>query len=146
MNKQQVVPLFYAVDASDIAALCQVTSVHESLVDFWRSKGSADYNRDVDGATIEPLITNQVLGPDEVIELIAEPTYDTEAIIKLGVPFFVKLDREFVAITDTGEVVQAKPDGSPLVLAASLSEFLDKVTERPLFYDDYLPPGDFLPD
>lgn len=146
MIQQIVVPRFYAADAADIDAVCRITSVHGSLVDFWRSKGSADFNRNAAGSKIEPLITNQVLGPDEVIELISEPSYDTEAIIKLGVPFFVKLDREFVAVTDTGEIVQANPDGSPLVLAANLSEFLEKVTDRPLFYDDFLSPDDFVPD
>lgn len=123
--------------------MTSITPVHVDLVCFWVSNGAGTFNRDREGRRVNDMIANRLLDAEEVRELVEGETYDIADILKLGIPFFNTLDREFIAIADDGEIVQATPLGEKRHVSATLEEFISRLLKEPLFYESHLSGEDF---
>lgn len=131
-----VVPIYCPVVDADIEALVKIAFVHQDLIDFWRDRGCANFNTDSQGRSVSTWITNQLLEPSEIIFLLQETCGIVEDLLPHGLPFFNMFDLEYLVINFVGAIISPNPDGSETLIAANLQDFVRRLTEWPVFYDD----------
>lgn len=130
-----IYPEMYPVTREELDALASFAPVHPDLVSFWRTYGAGRFNQDRNGRTVEEMVSNRLLDPEEVLALLEHASFDTEDIRAIGLPFFNTLDREFLAIARDGSIVGATPAGEKSKVSGSLQTFILSLTEDPLCYE-----------
>lgn len=139
-----IAPQLPPVPKEDAEALTNFKAVHPDLLAFWQADGAGSFIRDRGGNRVNDMASNRLLDAEEVLELVQGDTYDVADLMKFGTPFFNKLDREFIAIADNGEIVDTTAMGERRLVAASLREFVDRLLVNPLFYEEHLSGTDDL--
>lgn len=138
-RRSLVCPALFEVSGEAIELLRSERQVDDHLVEFWKTQGSGFFDRDESGEIINDMITNELIQPEQILEMLQDETGDFDDLLKIGLPFFNTLDREFLAIAPTGEIVDLNASEGRRVISKTFGEFIEALMENPTFYEDGLP-------
>mgnify|MGYP001184940657 FL=1 len=135
LHGPDIVPQYCPVDPQDIEDLRKIALVPQGLSDFWLARGSGQFNTDSKGRSVSVWLTNVLLDPSEITDLILNTAGVVEHLLPHGLPFFNMFDLEFMVVSTDGKVAEVNPDDTVTVMAGSICEFIERLVEWPIFHE-----------
>lgn len=132
-----VFPVYYPVDNNDVSLLENVRAIPVDLKKFWATQGIGFFSHDANGEIVNDFAANNLLSPNEIIDILENAYGDDLETYERGLPFFERYDLCYFLITASGQVVNEYND-KVTVIADSIDDFVSKLNEDSSFYESLL--------
>lgn len=113
--------------------------VNPQLRAFWLDHGYGFFSTWKSGRRVDTSITNRLVDPSDVAEIMEYLEVNLPELCLLGMPFFNRMDLEHFFIDAAGRIVsdRACAPGAKII-CSDLREFTARLMQDPHFYEDML--------